>query len=148
MRFTIHKSSISATACRSGVVLIVTLVLFVICTTLFTLWARTAVHEQTRLASNARWLQAERLAEAGLARAAARRAADSNYDGELWSIPAAELGGNHLAEVRIRIAPADDAARARIEAIAVYPVDSERRAQVTRRVDISTRSASSGGDAS
>ncbi len=48
-------------------------------------------------------VQAGWLAEAGVERAAARLAANAAYAGETWRIPAAELGGNDDAEVRIKV---------------------------------------------
>jgi hypothetical protein len=131
---------------RRGFILVIMIVLFAICATLFTLWARSAVHEQASLVGEGRRLQAGRLAEAGIARAVARRAADPQYDGETWSIAAADLAGLRAAEVQIRVTPAEDATR--VEATAVYPVETERRAQVTRRLEIPNRSTSSAEDES
>mgnify|MGYP001236445992 CR=1 FL=1 len=126
-------------ACRAprrGMVLIVLLVLFAISMTLFGLWAQSAVREHQRMTMYAYRMQSVRLAESGLARAVARIAADPQYDGETWMIPAADLGGKHAAEVRIRITPATDAARLHVEAVAEYPAGAVRRAQVTQHRDI------------
>jgi hypothetical protein len=131
---------------RRGFILIIMIVLFAICATLFTLWARSAVHEQARLVGEGRRLQAERLAEAGIARAVARRAADPQYDGETWSISAADLDDLRAAEVQIHVTSADDATC--VEATAIHPLETERRAQVTRRLEIPNRSTSSAGDES
>lgn len=117
-------------------VLIVLIVLFAISMTLFGLWAQSAVREHQRLALEAYRMQAMRLAESGVSRAVARLAADPQYDGERWTVSAADLGGRHAAEVTIRVTSASEASRRHVEAIARYPVDSDRRAQVTRRRDI------------
>jgi type II secretory pathway component PulK len=80
-------------------------------------------------------LQAQWLAEAGLARAAARLRADANYQGEVWSAPlaaaTATLDEGSPAEtgtVTITVAP--DTKRITVEA--VYPNDESRRVLVRR----------------
>jgi hypothetical protein len=121
--------------------MVAVIVVFAISMALFGLWAQSAVREHRRLAGHELRVQAGRLAEAGLQRAIARRAANAQYDGETWSIPAAVLGGAHAAEVRIRIAPAADAGRLRVEAVAEFPVGAVQRAQVTKHIDIPNQSS-------
>src|SRR6188472_1140134 len=89
---------------KRGVILIAVLVLFSLCLTLFGLWSRAVIRERSNLASQQFRLQAGRLAEAGLQRAIAIRATDSNYVDEVWSVPASDLDKAHAAQVRIRVA--------------------------------------------
>jgi hypothetical protein len=121
---------------RHGVAIISVVVLFSISVTLFGVWAQMAIREHRRLESQHKQLQSLRLAEAGLRRAVARRAADPQYNAETWSVPAEQLGGAHAAEVRIRISQTADASALHYEATATFPVDAHRRAQVTKRIDI------------
>ncbi len=84
-----------------------------------------------------RRLQADWLADSGLARAAARLAADPSYAGETWNLPAATLGGAEPAVVAITIQPepaAPDRRRVRVQAD--YPPDPPRRARRTRTTTI------------
>ncbi|MEZ6064910.1 MAG: hypothetical protein R3B90_04210 [Planctomycetaceae bacterium] len=88
-----------------------------------------AQSRQTRMQH--RHLQAEWLAQAGLDRAAARLAGNASYTGETWNIPAEQLG--EAGEVRIMIdqpGEADEPRRVRV--VAVYPVNVDLRAQVSR----------------
>jgi hypothetical protein len=112
--------------------MIIVIVLFAITMGLFGLWAKSAVIEKQRMTSRGYRVQAERLAEAGLARAVARRAADPQYQGEIWSITAAELGGRNGGEVRIRFEPTDNAATQRVEAVAEFPAGAVRQIKFTK----------------
>ena len=126
---------------RRGFALLAVLVLLVISVTLFGLWAQAIVREYQQVAGQELRLQAERLAEAGLSRALARRAADPAYEGETWSVPADALGGRWAAEVRLRVVPGDDGAPDRYEAQAEVPVGATRHVQLTRRCEVPRPSA-------
>ena len=128
---------------RAGFVIVVVVVLFAVSLALFGIWAQAAIGQHRRLRNEQLRLQAVRLAEAGVSRALARRAADPQYMKETWSVPASALGGPRAAEVRIRIEPTADDAALRVEATAEYPAGATRRAQITRRIEIpNTRSES------
>jgi len=118
-----------------GFVLVVVVVLLSMSMTIFGVWARSAVREHRRLDSEALRLEAGRLAEAGVARAIARRAIDPDYAAGTWQIPAADLDGRHTAEVRIRITPTG--AGLRVAATADYPAGAVHRARITKQVEIS-----------
>jgi hypothetical protein len=120
---------------RQGVVLVTLVVLMAIALTLFGIWAQSAVHEHRRQASRLWRVQAARLAEAGLARAVARRAADPQYAGEVWSVPAESLGGIYPAKVQIRVGPTPIAEAVRYEAQAEFPSGAIRHAQITKRIE-------------
>jgi hypothetical protein len=105
--------------------------------TLFGLWAQSMVKEHRRFANQQFRIQATRLAEAGVRRAMARRAADSAFTEETWSVPAESLGGTHGATVQIRVGRNDDNTALRYEATAQYPTDATRRAQITKHIEVS-----------
>ena len=131
---------------RRGFVVISVVVLLTVVAALFGLWAKAAVSEHRQLEYRQHELQAIRLAEAGVGRGMARRASDPVYDGETWTIPAADLGQSHAAEVTIRVVTAAaDAATLQIEATANYPAGGPSkadRARHTKQIEIPTPSPS------
>jgi type II secretory pathway component PulK len=122
---------------RRGIVLVAVVVVFAISLMLFGLWARTAVQQQQQMRSQQYRAQALRLAEAGMRRAVARRAADSQYVEEVWQIPAQLLDQINSAQVRIRVTNEDGADKISYEATSEFPAGAVRRAQVSRRIEIS-----------
>jgi type II secretory pathway component PulK len=127
---------IDYSARHHGVALVAVIALFAVSVTLFGLWAKAAVRERQRIVSHQSRVQAQRLAEAGISRAMARRAADPQYNKETWSLPAKVLSGTHTAEVRIQVLPAQDGAAVRYQATAVFPVDAVQHVEITKRIDI------------
>jgi type II secretory pathway component PulK len=125
---------------RRGIVLIMVIVTVSVSMILFGIWAQNMVTEHRRLANHLYRVQATRLAEAGVKRAMARRAADPAFTEETWSVPAETLGGARGATVQIRVVPNNDAASLRFEATAQYPADAVRRAQVTKHIEVTTPS--------
>jgi Tfp pilus assembly protein PilX len=121
---------------RDGFVVIAVMVALVISVTLFGLWARAAVREHQEISSQALRIQATRLAEAGLQRAIAQRTADAQYAEETWIIPATDLAGTHAAEVRILITLDASGTALVVKAVAEYPTDEVRHAQVTKQIEI------------
>jgi|SRR4051812_42528873 Tfp pilus assembly protein PilX len=121
---------------KRGVVLIAVLVLFAVSLTLFGLWSQSVIREHSRMATQQFRLQAVRLAEAGLQRAALLRATDGKYVDEVWSIPATQLDQTHAAQVRIHVTPASDPGGIRYEATAEFPVGVPRRVQITKSLKI------------
>jgi hypothetical protein len=126
---------------RRGFILVVVLTILTISLALFGVWTKAAIYENRRIGNYELRAQAVRLAEAGLRRAALRRQADSVYQSETWSIPAADLDGRNAGQVQIRIQPDPKEAALRIEAIATFPIEGERRAQVTRSIQLTNYSA-------
>ncbi len=123
-----HHQPSWTVAQRSGTVLIVVAVLLLVTAAIAAAVLQAVLldarqHQRERFA-----LQADRLAEAGLARAAIRRASDPAYDGETWQV---ELAGDETASVAIRIIDGD--ANPVFEAVATFPADSERPVRSTRR---------------
>ena len=121
-----------------GVVLVVILAILSISLLLFGVWARQAVNEQVRLETQQKRLQAIRLAEAGVERAIALRAADRQFKSGTWSVPAAQLSANHTAEVRMKVVADDEQGTLRYEATAEYPLATIRRVQITKLIEIPT----------
>ena len=121
---------------RSAFVLVTVITITAVSVALFGLWARAAVLEHRRLAGQQFRIQAVRLAEAGVRRAAPQLSTDSRYGTETWIIPAEDLDQLHSAEVQIRVAPGADQKTFDIEAVAEFPTDSDRRAQSTKRISI------------
>jgi type II secretory pathway component PulK len=86
-----------------------------------------AAHRQSRQYADE--LQAQWLAEAGLARAAARLRADANYQGEVWTVPLgadatnADENAKEIGQATITVEPTTK----RITVEAIYPTDEHRR---------------------
>jgi hypothetical protein len=121
---------------KRGVVLVAVLVIFSVNLTLFGLWSRAVIRERSSMITEQFRLQARQLAEAGLQRAVARRAADANYMDEVWSVPAAELDTTHAAQVQLRVTSTSDPSRLRYEAVAEFPVGAVRRVRITKSVEL------------
>lgn len=119
---------------RPGFVLVTVIVVIVLALTLFGVWAKSAISQRRGLDGIAARMQAERLAESGVARAIERLAAAPDYTGETWSIPADELQRRDSAEVRIQVRTSGD--EVRISATADFPAGDARRARVTKQVDV------------
>jgi Tfp pilus assembly protein PilX len=120
---------------RRGVVLVSIIVLLTLCLTFFGIWTRQTLRDRDRIDTHQRRLQATRLAEAGVRRAMALRAADPAFTEQTWSVPADELDQMHMAEVRIKVTQAD-ARVTKYEATAEYPVGTLRRVQITKKLEL------------
>jgi hypothetical protein len=119
-------------------VLVIVIVLLSISLTLFAVWAQRIVTKKFQLEMQQKRMQAIRLAEAGIDRARARRAVDSQFDRETWSVPATDLGQARFAgEVRIRIVPGAQEGTTRYEATAEFPAGELRRVQITKTLEVS-----------
>ena len=111
---------------RRGTVLIIAVVLLLVATGLSAELLRGVVADARQLRSDCQTVQAERLAEAGLARAAVRLAADRSYTGEEWTVQLPDGAGL----VRIRIT--DSGGNRSVQATAVWPAGKSRPATLTR----------------
>jgi Tfp pilus assembly protein PilX len=81
-------------------------------------------------------LQAQWLAEAGLARAAVQVAANSDYAGETWQAPVGSAESD-TGQVTIRIEPAAEAQPRRIVVEAIYPPHEHDRVLIRREYTLS-----------
>ncbi len=80
--------------------------------------------------------QADWLAQSGWSLALTRLQSDAEYKGETWEIPATELGGADAGRVRISVTTptAETSAGTKdVSIIAEFPMNSDRKVQVTRQ---------------
>ncbi len=142
-RVAAHRRGASGRVCshaergnkNRGAVLIVVLVCFVVAASLFVLVARHAGVERRASETHLWTLQAQWVAEAAIERAVARLAADVNYQGETWTLSAADLAGDDGAKVVIHIEKAadrPDGRRIRVEA--ECPDDPVHRARWEKEI--------------
>ncbi len=118
--------------------LIVIIVTISISLTLFGLWAREIVREHRRFAGECHRIQAIALAEAGVQRAIALKTADPQFQQQVWTVPAESLGGRQVAIVQIEVQPGKAPGSTTYTAIAKYPADARIRAQITRRIEVTS----------
>jgi hypothetical protein len=126
---------------RRGAILVVIIVCFVVAATLFVLLARSAVADR-RAAETRYWsVQAQWLAEAALERAAARLATDAKYDGETWTVPAEQFGGDRGGVVTIGLdsSDTDHPGRRLVRVEARYPDDPVHCCQWEKQVVMERR---------
>jgi hypothetical protein len=115
---------------RPGGVLLIVMICLAVGSIFFGLMIRTGLAEWRLVRVQERQMQAAILAESGLNRAAARLAADADYQGETWQITAAELGGGEAAAVVISVATDGD--HRTIKAQADYPAAGDARVRESR----------------
>ena len=105
-----------------------------IASVVFGVMLRAGLTEWRLVKAQERRMQAAWLAESALQRAVARLAADSEYQGETWTIRGDELQGSQDAVVLITIEPTDGPAPGRlIQVRADYPPDGEERSRESRQ---------------
>ena len=81
------------------------------------------------------------LLQSGISRARGRLAADPQYRGERWQLPAEALGGLSEAEVIVRVKPASVAGGGgwQIDVTARYPVELPRRIEKRQTVHVAAK---------
>ncbi|MBN1590149.1 MAG: hypothetical protein JW888_11585 [Pirellulales bacterium] len=120
---------------RHGAILIVVLVCLAVATAVSIVVVRQIVTERQATQMHFRRLQASWLAEAGIERAAARLAADPEYTGETWTIPANELVSDEGGVVRIHVETIKDQPERRsVRVEADYPDMPERRCRQVKEI--------------
>jgi type II secretory pathway component PulK len=120
---------------RRGAILIAVLTCLMVAAALFVLVVRQVGNERQAIDAEYRGLQAAWLAEAGVERAAARLAAQADYAGETWAIPAAELAADECAVVRIVVKPiAGQPEQRSVNVEADYPDMSNHRCRQLKQV--------------
>jgi hypothetical protein len=122
---------------QRGVVLILILACLAIAAVLLTIGVKLAVTNH-RLTQTLGWkVQARWLAESALQRAAAKLAADAEYTGETWKIPAQDLGGQYSGIVKIEIKPVPDQTKQRqLKVEAIFPDDPFDRVQFSKQLTL------------
>jgi type II secretory pathway component PulK len=118
---------------RGGTILAAALIVFAIVSmTLFAVMQGLVSH-QRRLNAGFYAVQADCLADAGLARAKAQLRKNSAYHGETWAVPAEELNGIDAAVVTIEVKqPSGNEKTFTIHSQADFPADTTLRAQKSR----------------
>ena len=130
---------------RQGLTIIPVMVSLVL-VTLFTgiMMKQVASHRATTLDEQRR-LQAEWLAESGLARASARLSVEDSYVGETWTIAAEELDG-HAGVVRIVVeAVKGRPAQRGVRVEADYPAGDGPRARISKSMTLDLKPEIPGG---
>jgi hypothetical protein len=120
---------------RRGVALVAALVCLVIVMALLgnMLVGALRIGQQMRVERDRR--QCELLLQAGLDRAARRVSAATPYPGEVWDVPAAEIGGTADGQVTIRVWRLG-AAPPQILVLAEYPLGNESSIRRSRTVTL------------
>ncbi len=128
---------------RRGAVLLLTIVCVAVAMAILTGLAHIALLRHAAQKNHLRAAQAACLVESGLERAVARLAADHEYKGETWKIPAAEFNSDASDEdeqgalVRIEINVVDGSPEKReIRVTADYPDDSKLRARRSKQTTV------------
>lgn len=114
-----------------GATLFVTLVVLAIILSASLVMARSFISLQMERRWQARRMQAEYLAQAGLERAAARLAASPAYEGEVWKIASEPTGLPYPAEVSITLVEVESGRHVRVQAS--YGEGAQRVVAVTEQ---------------
>ncbi|AGA30456.1 hypothetical protein [Singulisphaera acidiphila] len=131
---------------RRGSITVFVLVCLVAITMVCGVLLRIGLAERQRIRAEARRLQAEWLVESGLERAVVQiNESKGEYQGEVWEITAAELGGLDSGRVTIAVeTPKDEAGgRRRVRVQADYPHDATARVRLSKMLTVAIKSASS-----
>ncbi len=109
---------------RRGVLILCVLVSLALAASLLGVWMKTLALERQEVRAEQARLQAEYLADAGVARAAAQLSADPTYAGETWQIPSESLASSAPAKVTIVVETSDDDPAARHVSASAQLADS------------------------
>jgi Tfp pilus assembly protein PilX len=122
---------------RRGMILILILACLAIAAALLIVGVKLALsnHRFTRTFG---WsIQAQCLAESGLERAAAQLAADADYSGETWKIPADNLGGADAGIVTIEVKPVTGQTNRRLVKVqSDFPDDPQDRVRYSKELTL------------
>jgi type II secretory pathway component PulK len=127
---------------RRAAALLVVIVLLAVASAVIVSVVKLAAAQRRQLQAEQWSLQAAWLAESGLDRAAARLAANADYQGETWAVPAEELDHSAAAAVSIHVEPvANKPERRLVRVQADYPDDPQQRARQVREAIVLLRSS-------
>jgi len=120
---------------RRGAVLVMVLICAIVVLAILLSLVKLAVAGR-RVVDQQSWqVQAAWLAESGLERAAWRLAADADYRGESWTLPAEQLAGADAAVVQIRVETIPEQSNRRLVRVqADYPDHPQHRARESKQV--------------
>ena len=114
---------------RRAALIMAVLVCLTLVTVLAGVWMQLLAVERRHVRNQQGAMQAELLAEAGMARAVRALQTDAAYPGEVWQPSAEALGAKLPAKVSISVASVADAPRARaISVAAAFPEVGSQRA--------------------
>lgn len=119
-----------------GAVSIWAIVCLLLVTAMGATLGRLALMGSRHMIQERRHSQAEWLLQSGWSLARARLRSNSDYQGETWQVPAAELGGAEAGRVTIDVVASTSGSPAeqrQVQVVAEFPIDSAHRIQVTRR---------------
>ena len=122
--------------------LVVALVCLLIVMSLLGGMLKGALRERRQLRQQRDLRQAELLLEAGADRAAFRLAADADYAGETWSVPAEEIIGLGAGQVEIETVRDASDGPFQVRVVAEYPLGGESSIRRTRHIHPRTSNAS------
>lgn len=132
---------------RRGAIAIIAMIAILLASAVGAAVLKTSLADRQVVQSQQDRLQADWLAESGLARADARLASDPEYRGETWTIPAGELGDLARGSVVIRVE--SDAGRPRVRrvtAAAVYRRGESVQSRSTKTVDVEATATEATGN--
>lgn len=124
------------TSRRRGAVSIWAIVCLLLVTAMGATLGRLALMGSRHMIQERRQSQAEWLLQSGWLLASTRLHANSDYKGETWNVPAAELGGADDGRVKIEVvapSPGAPPGPREVSIIAEFPIESTHRIQLTRR---------------
>ncbi|HTQ39137.1 MAG TPA: hypothetical protein VMJ32_08910 [Pirellulales bacterium] len=122
---------------RRGAALAIALVAFMAATAILFTVLRATVGHQQQIFANRQQLQAESLAQAGIARAVAKLRSSRDYTGETWHVPADQLDGVSPGVVEIHVAAVSDQSnQLHIAVRADFPSDSAHRSRQSRETTL------------
>jgi len=133
-RITCRAARRTAGTARRGVIMVAVIVCVAVASIIFLSIAKLVVAGRQAAQTETWQLQARWLAESGLERAASRLAADADYSGETWTVPADAIGGSEagLVEIAVEAVP-DEPGRHRVLIRADYPDLPHRRTRHTKQ---------------
>jgi Tfp pilus assembly protein PilX len=126
---------------RRGAVLVSALVCMLVVMALLGSMLLSTLSDARQLRMQRELRQCELLLQAGLDRAAYRLEQDSDYTGETWTIPAAEIIDRGGGLVTIAVSTSENNQPARLHVVAEYPTGSETSIRRSRSVDLNTQSS-------
>jgi type II secretory pathway component PulK len=118
---------------RRGVALVLVLACLFVVALVGMALLRSAANQYRQLRLERQRLQAFWLAESGVLRAAARLNGPTDYSGETWNIPAAELDGDSAGSVRIEVQMVPDQPKQRLVLVEAHFPDKADLGAVQRR---------------
>lgn len=110
------KCSVRSRVRPAGSVMVVAMVCMAVAVALVATLLQGTLRARLQLRNEHHLRQAELLLDAGVERSLARRAADQDYDGETWTLPAGELCGDLSGRVVAAIDPDPDGPLLRVVA--------------------------------